>query len=218
MNQNICYLCGNQIDGKSSDDHVPPKQFFPKEIRQRENLNLKLLPCHKECNNDFKNDEEYFYASLYPLVEKYNLKMGQINFNDISRRCKKPQLPKLIRGILKNASDKTKGGIFLPSRVIEISLDLYRLERIAIKIARGILFIETNKFLPLSNTIDIRMCEKESDVPEQYQLSWQGSQIKWECPEIFSYRYFLFDDLNLFTLFFWGAFTFCITIRNNKEN
>lgn len=136
----ICYLCGKPIEGKSSDDHVPPKQFYPKEIRKSENLNLQLVPSHKQCNNCFKDDEEYFYASLYPLVDKYNPDMACRVFRDFARRCQRPQLRAMIRRILSHASGTTKGGIHLPEGIVEINVDLCRIQRIAGKIARGALF------------------------------------------------------------------------------
>ena len=43
----ICYLCGDPIERNPKDDsmklsldHVPPRQFYPKGIRENENLNL----------------------------------------------------------------------------------------------------------------------------------------------------------------------------------
>ncbi|HUU16350.1 MAG TPA: hypothetical protein VMW72_04305 [Sedimentisphaerales bacterium] len=104
----ICYLCGKPIKGKSSDDHIPPKQFYPKEIRESENLNLQLAPSHGQCNNDFKDDEEYFYTSLYPLVVKYNPDMAANIFRDFVRRCQKSQMPAMLRNIFGDASGTTK--------------------------------------------------------------------------------------------------------------
>jgi hypothetical protein len=67
----ICYLCGKVIENKPKDDpmglswdHVPPKQFYPKQIRETQNLNLDLVPSHKMCNENYKKDEEYFLPCL----------------------------------------------------------------------------------------------------------------------------------------------------------
>ena len=39
--ENICHLCGKSIAKEDfSREHLPTKQFFPKEIRIQENLNL----------------------------------------------------------------------------------------------------------------------------------------------------------------------------------
>ena len=210
----ICYLCGNPIEGKSCDDHVPPKQFYPKHIRENENLNLQLVPSHGQCNNAFKNDEEYFYASLYPLVEKYNPEMAANIFRDFARRCQKPQMPSLIRSIFGNASRTTKGGILLPADLVEINVDLYRIQRIAGKIARGALFLSCEKYIPEANIVDMRICPEESEVPDMYQISWKcAGSAKGPYPEVFSYKYMQHKQYHIISLLFWEAFMFCVTIE-----
>ena len=55
--QIVCCLCGHPIlanpanpDDAFSSDHVPPKQFYVKEIRSAQNPNLWVVPTHKRCN------------------------------------------------------------------------------------------------------------------------------------------------------------------------
>lgn len=212
----ICYLCGNPIEGKSSDDHVPPKQFYPKEIRENESLNLQLAPAHGQCNNDFKDDEEYFYASLYPLVEKYNADMAGKILRDLARRCQKPQMPAMLRGLFCDASRTTKGGIILPGNMVEVSIDLCRIQRIAGKVARGCLFISAGMYLPEDNIVDMRMCEDESEAPEMYQISWKcAGAIKGSYPDVFSYKYVQCEELHFISMLFWKAFAFCVIIKDS---
>ena len=59
--KNICYLCGQVIEIKTKDDpnalsmdHVPPRQFYMKQIRATQNLNLDKAPSHKRCNEAYK--------------------------------------------------------------------------------------------------------------------------------------------------------------------
>lgn len=219
----ICYLCGNLIGPnvkddhmKISKDHVPPKQFFPKQIRTEENLNLKVVPSHKKCNNIYKDDEDYFYHSLYPLVANVNPSMSQIIYKDFVRKLRNPQSPALIRRIFSSASTTTQGGIILPHHIVVINIDEIRIQRVSGKIARGVLFLETQKYLPKKNIVDMRMCENESDVPEMYQLSWQASSILGSFPKVFSYRYFQLDNLHIISLLFWESFMFCIAIQEIK--
>ena len=211
----ICYLCGKPIKDKSSDDHVPPKQFYPKEIRESENLNLQLAPSHGQCNNDFKDDEEYFYASLYPLVDKYNPDMAAKIFRDFARRCQKSQMPTMLRNIFGDASGTTKGGIHLPAGIVEINVDLCRIQRIAGKIARGALFLSTEKYIPEANIVDMRICPEESEVPDMYQISWKcAGSIKGPHTKVFSYKYMQYDQYHIISLLFWEAFMFCVTIQD----
>lgn len=210
----ICYLCGESIEGKSSDDHIPPKQFYPKEIRENKNLNLQLAPSHEQCNNAYKDDEEYFYASLYPLVEKHNPEIAATILRDFARRCKNPQMPAMLRKIFGDASGTSQGGIILPVGVVEINVDLYKIQRIAGKIARGALFLSKEIYIPESNIVDMRICPEESEVPDMYQISWKiAGSIKGPYPKVFSYKYMQYEEYHIISLLFWEAFMFCITIQ-----
>lgn len=212
----ICYLCRNTITGKSSDDHVPPKQFFPKEIRENENLNLQLAPSHRQCNNGYKDDEEYFYASLYPLVEKHNPEMAAKILRDFARRCQKLQMPAMLRKIFGNASGTSKGGIVLPAGVVEINIDLYRIQRIVGKVARGALFLSKEIYVPESSIVDMRICPEESEVPKMYQISWKiAGSYKGPYPKVFSYKYMQYGEYHIISLLFWEAFMFCVTIQES---
>lgn len=216
-----CYLCGNPVEHSPRDgemrlsrDHIPPRQFFPQPLRKQVNPNLDVAPSHKKCNNAYKDDEDYFYASLYTLVANGNSRMANVIFSDFVRRSKKQQTPAMLRKIFADASGISAGGIVLPPGRIEVHVDEARIQRIAGKIARGILFLSTGIFAPESGVVDMRLCEKESEVPELYQLSWQATLIEGRYPQVFSYRHFLFEDHHIISLLFWEAFMFCVAIRD----
>lgn len=217
----LCYLCGNAIernprdgDMKLSMDHIPPRQFFPQPLRKEVNPNLDVAPSHKKCNNAYKDDEDYFYHSLYPLVANANTHMAKAIFADFARRSEKKQTPAMLRKLFSNASGITAGGIILPTGRIEVLVDEARIQRIAGKIARGVLFLSTGICASESRIVDMRLCEEESEVPEMYQLSWQATPIKGTYPQVFSYRHFLFEGHHIISLLFWQALMFCITIRD----
>lgn len=218
--QSICYLCGEQIaptlkDGgmELSWDHVPPKQFFPKELREEQKVNLQGASSHKRCNNQYKSDEEYFYHSLYPLVANNNPAMARTILGDLARRCQKPQSRVILRSVFSQASSVSKGGIILPARKVEFTVDLSRIERIAGKVARGALFLATGASVPETSIIDMRICEDESEVPEMYRLSWQATKPQGSYPKVFSYKYMPFEDYHIISLLFWEAFMFCVTMQ-----
>lgn len=198
---------------KLSRDHIPPKQFFPKQIRIDENLNLEWAPSHKKCNNDYKDDEDYFYHSLYPLIANSNPGMAQTVFQDFVRRAHHPQTPALLRDTFSNAPRVSSGGIILPANKVVIYTDLVRIQRIAGKIARGVVFLKTGDYCPETNIVDMRICETESEVPELYQLCWKVTPIESTYPKIFSYRCFSYEALYILSLLFWEAFMFCVTIQ-----
>lgn len=195
-------------------DHVPPKQFYLKEIRSEQALQLWKVPTHVRCNSDYREDEEYFFHAVYPLVRKGNPAMGELFHRDLMRRTNKPQTPAMVRRLLKDFRSVTEVGIHLPPGIVAFDLDKHRMQRVVIKLAQGLFYRDQERYLPQQNCKDIRLCELESEVPELYQLSWQGAERRSVLPEVFSYRRFEFDDLHLFTMLFWEAFIFCAAFED----
>lgn len=235
----ICCLCGQPGTGqdKITREHVPPKQFYPKSLR--DGLNLWTVPTHSSCNAQSKDDEEYFYHALYPLVANANQPMARLLFDDLRRRAAKPQTPKLLRSIMRNARSKTAKGIILPPGVLQLPASEYRLQQVAIKIGRCLFYRDHKRVMPLANCKDIRLCEREDNVPELYLLSWEMSKLNVnelaestrsnviavtetdagaplsECRRVFDYRSAFLEEqhLHLYTLRFWESFVFCMAFE-----
>jgi len=221
----ICYLCGNSIQRKPTDarmklsmDHVPPRLFFPKELRKTEKLNLQRAPSHQKCNEGYRQDEEYFYHSLYPIVAKINPWMGDVIMRDFARKAKKPQTPAMLRKVFSSASLTTQGGIHLPSGMVEVILDECRLQRVAMKIALGVLFLAIGKYFTDRQIVDIRFCLSESEVVDMYRIAWQLSAMVAVDSKVFSYKYFYFADMghHILSMLFWEAFMYCVTVRDGE--
>lgn len=216
-----CYLCGQPIlpdvqrtEDALSMDHVPPKQFYPKETRSTIRARLWYAPSHKRCNEDYREDEEYFYHVMHIVVQDNNPSMGQVLHMDLARRTHKPQTPAMLRNILKTFAPVTSGGIYLPPPLLRFEVDRYRAERVVLKIVRGLFFLDHGRHLPLENCKDIRLCLAKSDVPEIYARMWEAGPAKTICPEVFSYRHFEVKGLHLWSLLFWEAFMFCIAFQD----
>lgn len=197
-------------------DHVPPKQFYPKSLRTKLNLNLWVVPTHKRCNEDYREDEEYFYHAMSPIVGKNNPQMGKTIFADFARRTHKPQTPAMIRNILKSYSHVSNGGIYLPPGIVQFSVDKDRTQRVIIKIAQGLIYSDCDVYAPSENCKDIRLCSDKSDVPEVYSLSWQGAESKTVCQKVFAYRRFELENLHLLSMFFWESLMFCCAFEDPK--
>jgi len=192
-------------------DHVPPKQFYPKELRTARSPNLWRAPTHKRCNESYRYDEEYFYHAMYYVV---NEQMGRTILRDFARRTHCPQTPRMIRSILKTCTEITEGGIHLPNGVVRIPLDEYRTQRVVIKIAQGLFYLDCGHYMPRDNCKDIRLCVGESDIPEFHSLSWQGAELKTVCDDVFSYRHFEVQQLHLFSMLFWESVMFCAVFED----
>lgn len=239
----VCCLCGKPATKENpiSREHVPPKQFFPKSLRS--GLNLWVVPTHRSCNNAYKADEEYFYHALYFLVANANPAMADLILSDLERRAKKPQTPTLLRAILQTSGTTTGGGIVLPPPVVRLAADEYRIQQVAIKIGRCLFYRDHNRVMPYENCRDIRLCEREEDVPEVYRLSWELSKVTVNrlvqleptgnvvamdadagaplgtCQQVFEYRTAYIEPrrLHLYSMRFWEAFMFCMAFEDHND-
>lgn len=239
----MCCLCGRHGTDENpiTREHVPPKQFYPKSVRSQQNLNLWVVPTCRSCNNGYAPDEEYFYHALYPLVTKMNRKMGEVILHDLGRRAQRPQTPALIQSMLQTSRTTTAGGIVLPDHMVQLSVEERRIQQVAIKIARCLFFRDYNRPIPYEGCKDVRICEREEDVPEMYRLSWGLSKAHIddakpveaygtvvvadetigkataEHSNVFSYRTAHVDDMYFYSLLFWEAFMFCLTFSEPEE-
>jgi len=237
----ICALCGKREtdDDPITSEHVPPKQFYPKSMRDGLNLWTEI-PTHEPCNSQHKLDEEYVYHAMYPLVARNNPEMAKILLEDLTRRAKKPQTRNLMKKILRNVESTSPGGIALPPGVVFVEVDLARLEQVAIKIGRCLYFRDFIRFMPYENCKDIRIFEDEQSVPEMYQISWGLSKVhvndmppaepggnivipeadegrpKAACEKVFSYRSLRHDDYYSCSLLFWESFMVCMTFEESE--
>jgi hypothetical protein len=207
-----CYLCGQSIDGKLKRtepiDHLPPRQFFPKETRRTQNLNLDKVPCHNICNGSYKNDEEYFYHSLYPIVAKNNPQMGTLCSQDIQRRSLKPQTRSIIQKILSTKSTITQGGIYLPDSLAQFTLDGNRLIRVAKKIARGLIFSATERYYEDDQISAISFYDNMSEFIKLYLSLLQLQPLAGVYPKVFAHSLFHHKNFYLIVMLFWGSFVF----------
>jgi hypothetical protein len=234
-----CCLCGKAAtpDDPITREHVPPKQFYPKSLR--DGLNLWVVPTHQSCNNKDKAHEEYFCHALYPLVANGNPQMARVILDDLKRRAEKPQTRNLLSKVLSTTQAISPHGLVLPPGIIHMSADKYRIQQVAIKIGRCLFYRDHQQVMPYENCHDIRLCEREEDVPEQYKLSWELSKVNVNelvpsessgivvvtdakagqsmaaYRQVFDYRsaYMKEQGLHLYSLRFWEAFMFCIAFK-----
>ena len=141
----ICYLCGKQLKEDGDVDHIPPKQFFGKELRKNHNPDLLTLPTHKTCNSSFQHDEDYFVTSLLPLYQdSYS---GSSVYDDVKKRFDEGKKVPLVYKMF-NEFDESPSGLILPGGKALKRFDGKRISRVVWKIVRGLYYIEKNLILP----------------------------------------------------------------------
>ena len=87
------------------------------------------------------------------------------------------------------------------------------MQRVAIKIAQGLFYLDQKRFVPRENCKDIYLCEQVADVPEGY-WGCARAEEKSVLPAVFSYRRFEFENMHLFSMLFWEAFMFCAAFED----
>ena len=112
-------------------------------------------------------------------------------------------------------SNITSGGIILPQGLLQVEIDLMRIEKVSLKIVRGLFYMDNHNFIPLENAKDIRFCSNESEVPELYRLYWPYAKLRGVCPDVFSYKYFKFENLHLYSLMFWKTIMSCAAFEES---
>ncbi len=202
-----------------SKDHVPPRQFYLKQIRETQNPNLYVAPSHKKCNEEYKEDEEYFYLSLYPVVAKNNPLLEDLYFQDIQRRSQQPQTPAKLREILSTAVTITEAGIYLPNGIRQISIDRKRIVRIITKIARGILFLSTKKYFEEHEIINIVFCDDSSKIIEPYKEVLRIQPFAGVCPDVFAHSHINHQSKStrILLMLFWKAFMVVVIVKDGKS-
>jgi len=141
-----CYLCGLNV--ADSFDHVPPKNIFPKDFQKK---GYKIPAC-SACNNLLHLDEEYI-RDRFSIIGKNQIarevftngtKKSYLRTYETDKRVSKLDL--IIRDVLPLAI-KSPQGIFL-GNATGIKIDSKRVERVSIKIVKGLFFHHFKKIIP----------------------------------------------------------------------
>jgi hypothetical protein len=156
-----CVYCGSSSD--ITQDHIPPKSFFPKPRPS----NLITVPACKKCNQGFEKDEELFLAT-FMFTDAGVSDTGKSLWDEKLHRMyeKNLGLKRKIAQLLKEVDVKTPSGIFLGRRMA-IQLDGLRSQRVINKILFGLYYFEFQEILPFTTKLNIRFAQYESDVPQE---------------------------------------------------
>ncbi len=209
----VCYLCGEHLSGKISNDHVPPRQLFSKAIRKCHHPNLTTIPVHDYCNKAYQTDEDYFVYSLGPLAIKTYA--GKSISDDIQRKLKVGK-QKALSNMTFKEWEKRPSGLILPGGLIAKRIDGARIHRVAWKIVRGLFFINEKKVLPINKPNIIEYVGPDQTPPEEFR-ALKSAQNKGLYPGVFDYRYACFQQIHgyyYWSILFWDAFIVLMGFHN----
>ncbi|MEW6202316.1 MAG: hypothetical protein AB1546_10090 [bacterium] len=213
----ICYLYGETLDSDFDNDHVPPKQFYPSEIRKSFNFDdLFTLPTHKICNKSYHSDEDYFVYSFGILaIGSYS---GNAIWNDIVKRfTREPQGTKMINKILKEFDSKPMG-IILPQGKIGKRFDWQRIYRVIWKVTRGLFFKEKSQYLPENTPKHIVITPPDEKPPDEF-FYLRNSKSKGQYPSVFDYKHEEFSGfyLHIWAMLFWDKLITLIMFHDPQK-
>jgi len=205
-NIDICYLCGSPLVRDAEvidDDHVPPKQIYPKNFRKAHNANkLLTLPVHRRCNKSYQKDEDYFVNSIGILAQ--GSRAGDGIWKDIVQQYERPEGKRLGQMIVKEF-DKRPSGLYLPKGLIAKRFNPRRMWRVVWKITRGLFFKEYGRFLP-GNTSRLYEIMYADNTPGSPFDAVIGRPSRGQYPVVFDYKYLAVPEVHnfhLWAMLFW---------------
>ena len=190
-----CYLCGSNLKKRDiSRDHVPPRQFYAKEIRLKHKPNLFTLPVHKTCNVSYQKDEDYFVHSIaIAAMESYS---GREMLKDIAARFSRPQGLKIGKMVDKEF-DERPSGLYLPGNKVIKNFDPERVWRVVWKITRGLFYKEYGRFLPEDTPRNFNIVSVGDQPPPEFEAV-RDTPSKGQYPGVFDYKCICVPELNNF--------------------
>ena len=186
----ICYLCGEPIQGKSTNDHVPPQQLFVPRLRKQLKMDqLVTLPTHQDCNESYGRDEEYFARTLAPVASESPT--GAATLEYYANQFKAGRSVKLGYKVWEQFEERP-GGLYLPHGKIIMRLEGDRIKRVAWKIVRGLYFIEHQEVLPEDTRFMLEIIEPLNEDPPKLEQVWEAVKrqpSKGTYSSVFDYKY-----------------------------
>jgi hypothetical protein len=104
------------------------------------------LLAHKQCNNQYSRDEEYFRDLIGPTAIDYP--EGEDVYFSTQRAWQTSHGNRRLNMILRNARSvqlRSEAGLYL-GKAIGVQPDLSRVARVGMKIAQGVIFTDTQNF------------------------------------------------------------------------
>ena len=210
----ICHLCGNPIIDDLTREHVPPRQFYEKTIRTGKNL--LTVPTHKECNNSYQFDEDYFVHTLVPLAMDTYSGSHLLNHLFTEQYKENKNIP-LSRKVL-SEFDKRPSGLYLPKDKVVKHFDPERFWRVVWKITKGLFFYEYKIFLPDNLPNRFEIVSPGENISEEFEfITQEPSHGKY--PEVFDYKYRKVEELNNFhiwAMLFWDKIITIVCFHDPK--
>ncbi|WP_425398702.1 HNH endonuclease [Aeoliella sp.] len=149
--QRTCIYCG--ASERLSDDHVPPKNLFPKPRP----ANLITVPSCEECNRGFSKDDEYFRLMVAIREDIADSSQAHKLLPAIHRSLGRSRGKGLLHGLLNSSEEVelvTQSGIFLGTSA-KYKPEFERLNRVVERTVKGLLYRHFDAPLPSGYSVRV---------------------------------------------------------------
>lgn len=129
-----------------TDDHIPPKNLFPKPRAS----NLITVPCCEACRAGWSKDDEYFRVAILSSARVAEEELSQGAIDSLCRslgRIEQRGFAKNIMSSIEEINIFAKSGIYL-GKETAFNFDANRIDRVTQRILRGLFFHEKGYPLP----------------------------------------------------------------------
>jgi hypothetical protein len=231
-----CYCCEKIA---TTDDHIPPKCFFPKKkylgnnTYNYEGYEGYKVPACLEHNNLRSLDDEYT-AAVIVMNSKSDLAFTIFKSKWVKTLLRREaSLGKRIFSKARNARGVSrKNSVLIPYETLAVSYEIGRIDRVIESIARGLYYIESDKSERWTKSCiikSLKFLDKNLTYPQDYheidQLNkafiygekFQDLELnrKGDCPDIFYYQFFKFQNKNaIIKMVFYEDFTFLALLKD----
>jgi hypothetical protein len=207
-----CYLCGST--NSITDDHVPPKGFFP----EPRPSNLITVPCCVQCNNAFSKDDEavrtWFCAAIGATPAGEWILKNKVVRGIMTRSP-------AFRETLLNSMQDTKllseeGGLI---DVVSFSMETSRVERFALRVVKGLLSFYYPEYDYFQDAFSLRFVEPTRDNLNKLDTVKDLLRYDFRGDGVIQYRFGLTDTCRsgLWIIVFYGAVLFLVHHTKNPQ-
>lgn len=191
----ICYLCGLPLAPPLSQDHVPPKQFYPDAVRKKHNPNLRTITVHKECNLAYQFDEDYFVNTIAPFARgSYS---GNALLHEIFQKYHAGKKRGLVSKVYQEF-ERRPSGLVLPHGLVAKRIEGGRVHRVAWKVIRGLYFHHFGEFLPQDTPNGLEIVPPDQPPPKEFIIGLPDDPVRGQYPGVFDYKFAKFPEVHNF--------------------
>lgn len=179
-----CAYCGS--NNPKTKDHIPPKGLYPKPLPK----NLITVPCCKSCHKGTSEDDLYFRSVLLTASNLVSDEKAMKQLDHAVKSLAQPKRAKLANFIVNSIVEPeivSEAGIIL-GKQLALKIDHDRIERVLVRIIRGLYYNELGKPLPEGCNVFAQI-DQFGKIANTLASEGYFQPAKWAADGMFGYTY-----------------------------